>query len=111
MFTQNNAKVALLGAAGGIGQPLALLLKQSPLVTHLALYDIAHTPGVAADVSHIDTRAKVTGHLGAEQLADCLKGADLVLIPAGVPRKPGTFFFFNSFSFRAKQLMHLVITL
>ncbi|CAG5132905.1 unnamed protein product [Candidula unifasciata] len=86
---QNNAKVALLGAAGGIGQPLALLLKQSPLVTHLALYDIAHTPGVAADVSHIDTRAKVTGHLGAEQLADCLKNAELVLIPAGVPRKPG----------------------
>ena len=78
-----------MGAAGGIGQPLSLLLKQSPLVSHLALFDIAHTPGVAADLSHIETRAKVTGHIGDEQLADCVKDADVVLIPAGVPRKPG----------------------
>ena len=61
---QNNAKVAVLGASGGIGQPLALLLKNSPLVSRLTLYDIAHTPGVAADLSHIETRATVkgTGH-------------------------------------------------
>jgi len=85
----NDAKVAVLGAAGGIGQPLSLLLKQSPLVSHLALYDIAHTPGVAADLSHIETKAKVTGHMGDAQLAECVKDADVVLIPAGVPRKPG----------------------
>ena len=48
-----------------------------------------HTPGVAADLSHISTKAKVTGHLGSDQLADAVKDADLVLIPAGVPRKPG----------------------
>lgn len=42
-------KVALLGAAGGIGQPLALLLKMNPLITHLSLYDVAPvTPGVHA---------------------------------------------------------------
>lgn len=35
----------MLGAAGGIGQPMSLLLKQSPLITHLALYDIVNTPG------------------------------------------------------------------
>lgn len=35
----------MLGAAGGIGQPMSLLLKQSPLVSHLALYDIVNTPG------------------------------------------------------------------
>ncbi|GFS19532.1 malate dehydrogenase [Elysia marginata] len=86
---KNDSKVAVLGASGGIGQPLSLLLKQSPLVSHLALYDIAHTPGVAADLSHIETRAKVTGHMGEDQLAECVKDADLVLIPAGVPRKPG----------------------
>lgn len=51
----------MLGASGGIGQPLSLLLKNSPLVSELSLYDIAHTPGVAADLSHIETRAKVTG--------------------------------------------------
>ena len=35
-------KVALLGAAGGIGQPLAMLLKMNRQVTELALYDIGH---------------------------------------------------------------------
>lgn len=53
-------KVAVAGASGGIGQPLSLLLKQSPLVSELSLYDIVHTPGVAADLSHIDSPAKVT---------------------------------------------------
>lgn len=86
---QSNAKVAVLGASGGIGQPLSLLLKNSHRVTHLSLYDVMHTPGVAADLSHISTKAKVTGHLGSDQLADAVRGADLVLIPAGVPRKPG----------------------
>ncbi|XP_050764882.1 malate dehydrogenase, mitochondrial isoform X2 [Gymnogyps californianus] len=86
---QNNAKVAVLGASGGIGQPLSLLLKNSPLVSRLSLYDIAHTPGVAADLSHIETRANVKGFLGPEQLPECLKGCDVVVIPAGVPRKPG----------------------
>lgn len=53
-------KVALLGAAGGIGQPLALLLKMNKLVTELALYDIQGTPGVAADLSHCNTPVKVS---------------------------------------------------
>lgn len=89
LYLQGNAKVAVLGASGGIGQPLSLLLKQSPLVTELSLYDIAHTPGVAADLSHINSRARVTGFAGADQLADALKGCSVVVIPAGVPRKPG----------------------
>ncbi|KAJ3042980.1 hypothetical protein HDV00_006287 [Rhizophlyctis rosea] len=77
------------GAAGGIGQPLSLLVKSNPLVTELALYDIANTAGVAADLSHINTPAKVTGYRGDEQLAEALKGCHLVIIPAGIPRKPG----------------------
>jgi malate dehydrogenase len=51
--------VAVLGAAGGIGQPLSLLLKQNDKISQLALYDIVNSPGVAADLSHINTRAKV----------------------------------------------------
>ena len=47
------------GAAGGIGQPLALLLKASPLIGELSLYDIVGTEGVAADLSHIDSSVKV----------------------------------------------------
>lgn len=86
---QRQMKVALLGAAGGIGQPLALLMKLNPLISHLALYDIVHTPGVAADISHCSTPAKVTGHLGPQSLREALEGSNIVVIPAGVPRKPG----------------------
>jgi len=85
----NNVKVAVMGASGGIGQPLSLLLKQSPLVDQLSLYDIQHTKGVGADLSHIETRSKVSAFVGQEQLHDSLKDANIVVIPAGVPRKPG----------------------
>ncbi|GGD48863.1 malate dehydrogenase [Lacimicrobium alkaliphilum] len=83
-------KVAVLGAAGGIGQALSLLLKtQLPAGSALSLYDVAPVvPGVAVDLSHIPTDVKVQG-FGKDDLADALKGADIVLIPAGVPRKPG----------------------
>lgn len=86
---KRQTKVAVLGASGGIGQPMSLLIKQSPLVSHLSLYDIAHTPGVAADLSHINSAAKVTGHMGPNELDACLDKCDIVVIPAGVPRKPG----------------------
>lgn len=79
----------MLGGAGGIGQPLSLLLKQNPLVTKLSVFDIAHAKGVAADLSHINTPAKVTGHVGDAELPAALEGAQVVVIPAGVPRKPG----------------------
>ncbi len=83
-------KVAVLGAAGGIGQALALLLKtQLPAGSELSLYDIAPvTPGVAVDLSHIPTAVKVQGFSG-EDAKPALKGADVVLISAGVARKPG----------------------
>ncbi|KAF4755987.1 hypothetical protein FOZ62_008616 [Perkinsus olseni] len=88
-----STKVALLGASGGIGQPLALLLKMNPMITELALYDIpqARTPaaGVAEDVSHINTPAQVKGYAGLEEIEAALTGSDVVIITAGVPRKPG----------------------
>ncbi|KAI0329901.1 malate dehydrogenase [Cubamyces sp. BRFM 1775] len=82
------SKVAVLGAGGGIGQPLSLLLKLNPHVTELSLYDIRGAPGVAADVSHIDTNSEVHGY-PADKLDQALEGTDVVVIPAGVPRKPG----------------------
>jgi len=83
-------KAVVLGAAGGIGQPLSLLLKSNPLITELGLFDIVNTPGVATDLSHISTPSKVEGYLPPNDgLKKALTGADLVVIPAGVPRKPG----------------------
>merc|ERR1719291_869240 len=51
--------------------------------------------GVAADLGHIEVPAKVRGYAidpskpAIDQLEECLKGCHLVLVPAGVPRKPG----------------------
>lgn len=88
-------KAVVLGAAGGIGQPLSLLLKLNPDITELRLYDIVNAPGVAVDLSHINTPAKVEGYLPSKDcpensnLKKALNGAEVVIIPAGVPRKPG----------------------
>jgi len=89
-------KVCVCGAAGGIGQPLSLLLKMHlPPGSVLALYDVINTPGVGEDLSHISTHVTLETYLGDMKNAanpevdKAMKGADLVLIPAGVPRKPG----------------------
>jgi len=64
----------------------------------LSCYDVVGTPGVAADLSHIPTKASITGSLPStgswppksnDGLGEALSGADVVVIPAGVPRKPG----------------------
>lgn len=40
------------------------------------------------DLSHCSSKAKVTAH-GKDGLNDALSSCQLVVIPAGVPRKPG----------------------
>jgi hypothetical protein len=80
---QRGFKVGVVGAAGGIGQPLSLLMKLDPLVSELSLYDVVRTPGVAADISHCCTPAKVTGHTGDAEIDRALSGCQLVIIPAG----------------------------
>jgi malate dehydrogenase len=83
-------KAVVAGASGGIGQPLSLLLKLSPLVSELALYDVVNTPGVAADLSHISSGSKTKGYLPKDDGARAaFKDADIIIIPAGIPRKPG----------------------
>lgn len=68
-------KVAVCAAAGGIGQPLSLLLKCNELVGDLRLYDVApFTPGVACDLSHINTHSTCEGFTKTEdgdQLCRC----------------------------------------
>ena len=72
------------------------------MVDELSLYDVVNTPGVTADLSHISSVAvrnpkrtwglatknqqKITGYLPADDgLKKALTGADVVLIPAGIP--------------------------
>jgi len=86
---QRGFKCCVLGMAGGIGQPLSLLLKLNPRVTALTGYDVApFTPGVGVDLAHCSSNSSCVGYTG-DDLTKALDGADVVVIPAGVPRKPG----------------------
>jgi len=92
-------KVCVCGGAGGIGQPLSMLMSLDKNVREVSVYDlsIAMVPpaGVAADLSHIENKTAVKGYVGElnqppmDFTKDALTGCDLVLIPAGMPRKPG----------------------
>lgn len=92
-------KVCVCGGAGGIGQPLSLLMGMDPNVKELSIFDlsVAAVPpeGVAADLSHLERKCSVKGYMmevgkdASEYTEECLTGCHLVLIPAGVPRKPG----------------------
>merc|ERR1719213_164468 len=92
-------KVCVCGGAGGIGQPLSLLMSLDKNVKEVSVYDlsIAMVPpaGVAADLGHIENKVAVNGYVGELNqppinfTKDALTGCDLVLIPAGLPRKPG----------------------
>jgi len=87
--SQRDFKCCVLGMAGGIGQPLSLLLKLNPRVTALTGYDVApFTPGVGVDLAHCSSNSTCTGYTG-DNLHKALEGSDVVVIPAGVPRKPG----------------------
>merc|ERR1719218_417897 len=97
---QGNFKVCVVGGAGGIGQPLSLLMAQCPMVKELAIIDlnVAAVPaeGVQADLSHIEGKCKVSSlslvvneDKAIDKAGDVLTGCHLVLVPAGVPRKPG----------------------
>merc|ERR1712159_878519 len=106
-----HSKVCVVGGGGGIGQPLSMLLSMDPAVSHVSVFDMVGAPGVAADLGHINSPAKVTGHgmtltefkgdadgkgkvedqdaFQAKAFDEALTGCDVVVIPAGVPRKPG----------------------
>lgn len=98
-MSEGKFKVCVVGGAGGIGQPLSMLMAMDPKVGELCVYDltIAAVPaeGVAADLSHINAPAKVTPYAfdkddkAIDKAGECLTGCHLVLVPAGMPRKPG----------------------
>lgn len=75
----NLMKICMAGAAGGIGQSMSMLLKLSPMVNELNLFDIRDTPGVAADLSHIETPAKVVGYHGLGSIKDAFRSKYLIV--------------------------------
>jgi len=95
-MASGGVKVVVVGGAGGIGQPLSLLLKQQlPAGSTLALYDVVGTLGAGADLSHVCTPVKVEAYLGDmnnpnnPEVDKAMSGADIVILVGGVPRKPG----------------------
>eukprot|EP00930_Biecheleria_cincta_P001098 TRINITY_DN102263_c0_g1_i1.p1 TRINITY_DN102263_c0_g1~~TRINITY_DN102263_c0_g1_i1.p1 ORF type:complete len:343 (+),score=63.36 TRINITY_DN102263_c0_g1_i1:50-1078(+) len=93
-------KVCICGGAGEVGQHLALLMATNSKVKELSVYDIdmARIPaaGVAADLSHLEFPCSVKAYslsMAARPVSDlppsCLQGCSLVLVQAGIPRKPG----------------------
>ena len=61
VFGDKKLKVGVVGAGGGIGQPLSLLLKLSPFVSELSLFDVADfTPG-AVPVIEASLRSSLDG--------------------------------------------------
>lgn len=86
---KNSFKVALLGGAGDIGQSMAMILKLSPLVSELNLYDIKPLDGIALDISHICSSSKVNSFTGLEQRDQALIGCDIVVICCGRSIAPG----------------------
>ncbi|MBK4775720.1 malate dehydrogenase [Candidatus Pantoea edessiphila] len=83
-------KISILGAAGSIGQALSLLLKlYLPKHYELLLYDIRPViNGITLDINHIPSDVEVRGFSG-DNISSALINADIVIIAAGKPRKPG----------------------
>merc|ERR1712226_239903 len=94
-----NFKVCVIGGAGGIGQPLSMLMALDSNVKELSVVDlnVAMVPpaGVAADLNHLEKKSNVTGYVynvdekAVDKLEEALTGCHVVLIPAGRPRGPG----------------------
>nr|CAD7440045.1 unnamed protein product [Timema bartmani] len=83
-------KVTIIGSGGRFGQTAALLLKQSPRVDILAMYDSSDINcGTALDLAHVDTKCRVMAYCGEDQFDDAMKGADIILLCAGAEEKAG----------------------
>ena len=87
--SEKRPKVAVVGAAGGIGQPLSMLLKLSPLVGDLGVADVVGTEGMAADLSHINTPGAVLGHSPTADPYETARDADILVVLAGRAQRPG----------------------
>lgn len=76
-------KVCIVGAAGGIGQPLSLLLRKNENIRTLTLYDICDTKGIIEDLKGCNYSSKIKGFTGIDNLNEALKKSDIIVVVAG----------------------------
>ena len=91
--------VCVSGGAGGIGQPMSMLMAMNPLVKEVSIQDMTMTmvplSGVDADLSHLEYPSNVfrfaidPSQPAGGSAGGVPYGCHLVLVPAGMPRKPG----------------------
>ncbi len=84
-------KIAVVGGAGRVGESVALYLMQQSLAREVVVVDIAEGPakGAALDIAEcapvFGTDVRLWGSADYSDLAD----SDLIVVTAGLPRKPG----------------------
>ena len=83
------SKIALIGA-GQIGGTLALLAGLEEL-GDIVLFDIVDgvPQGKALDIAQLSTLRNFDAELAGASKYAAIKGADVVIVTAGIPRKPG----------------------
>src|SRR5688572_5379383 len=82
-------KISLIGA-GQIGGNLAMLAAQKQL-GDVVLFDIVEgmAKGKALDISHMAPELRFDSRITGTSSYDDVAGSDVVIVTAGVPRKPG----------------------
>jgi malate dehydrogenase len=84
-------KIAVVGGAGRVGESAALYLMQQSLCREVVVVDIAEGPakGAALDIAEsapvFGSDVRLWGTSDYKDLAD----SDLIIVTAGLPRKPG----------------------
>lgn len=84
-------KIAVVGGAGRVGESAALFLMQQHLCREVVVIDVAEGPakGAALDIAEsapvFGSDVRMRGSADYADLADC----DLIVVTAGMPRKPG----------------------
>ncbi|KAF2895272.1 hypothetical protein ILUMI_10898 [Ignelater luminosus] len=79
-------KVTVCGGAGRVAKLVCLLLKQSPLIDELCVYDVADTVRFAKELAHVDTGCKVSAYTGKEYVKKALQNSKIVVILASSPK-------------------------
>ncbi|MEN2495871.1 MAG: hypothetical protein MHMPM18_000456 [Marteilia pararefringens] len=82
MERKEGMNIMVIGAAGGIGKSLSLLLATSGFVKKLVLCDLAPTRGIEAELNQISDICEVK----SQNESNCDADIELVLMPCGKPQ-------------------------